>query len=44
MKENVFMQSLLNKRMKNLLEKVPIFIVKENIALAGVEEAALRLI
>jgi len=30
--------------MKNLLEKVPIFIVIENIALAGVEEAALRLI
>lgn len=44
-KEKTFMNNFLRKgRMQSLLEKVPIFIVDENIGLDGAEEAANRMI
>ena len=45
LEEKTFIQNFLRKgRMSALLEKVPIFIVDENIGILGAEEAALRLI
>jgi glucokinase len=45
LEEKTFISNFLRKgRMSSLLEKIPIFIVDENIGLIGAEEAALRLI